>query len=56
MKKLRLQPEDLAVTSFEVDADQIDARGTIEAQEFVATGNTRCNTCYTCYTICLPYC
>lgn len=59
MRKLRLQLDDLAVTSFET-ADADEARGTVDAQAFDPTRRTRCPTCdtlcQTCETLCLPFC
>ena len=53
MKKLRLEPEDLSVTTFEVDAESLQDKGTVEALELDPTRQTRCETCRT---LCLPYC
>ena len=49
MKKLRLELDDLAVTSFDTEEEQ-DA---VEAQ---ALDPTRRTACPTCRTLCLPYC
>ena len=57
MEKLRLNLEEITVTSFEVAPEEGRLRGTVEAQELLApTRQTGCNTCYTCRTNCLPYC
>jgi len=53
MKKLTLQPEELTVTSFEIDPERDPDRGTVEAQALDQTRQTRCPTCRT---LCLPYC
>jgi hypothetical protein len=60
MKKLRLEVDDLTVTSFAVDADRLDGTGTVEAHGFAPTRQTRCvscdTLCPTCATYCAPYC
>ena len=53
MKKLRLQLDELAVTSFDTASDADESRGTVEAQ---ALDPTRRTACPTCATLCLPYC
>jgi hypothetical protein len=53
MEKLRLDPDALTVTSFDVPRELAGAAGTVQAQEF---GPTNGNTCRTCPTNCLPYC
>jgi len=53
MKKIRLDPDALTVTSFDVPRELAGGAGTVEAQEF---NPTRGNTCATCLTNCLPYC
>ena len=57
MKKLRLELDDLAVTSFDTAAGD-EGRGTVEAH--APTRHTACPTCDTlcptCETLCLPYC
>jgi len=59
MKKLRLELDDLQVTSFETAAEDA-GRGTVEARELDPTRRTACPTCdtlcATCPTLCLPYC
>jgi hypothetical protein len=59
MRKLKLDLDDLTVTSFDVRADEGTDRGTVEARG-VPTRNTNCATCAsvcdTCATNCLPYC
>ena len=52
MEKLRLELDDLAVTSFETAQADGD-RGTVEAQALDPTRHTRCPTCET---LCLPFC
>ena len=47
MPKLKLVPEDLAVTTFEAVAD-------LPAEGLLAP--TRQTACETCRTLCLPYC
>jgi chromosome condensin MukBEF ATPase and DNA-binding subunit MukB len=53
MEKLRLELQDLTVTSFEIGRDRAQDRRTVEAQELAPTRQTRCDTCRT---LCLPYC
>jgi hypothetical protein len=52
VQKLRLELDELAVTSFET-AEAEESRGTVEAQ---ALDPTRRTACPTCRTLCLPYC
>jgi hypothetical protein len=57
MQKLKLNLDDLAVTTFAADADDAAANGTVQAHDVtVVFGPTRANTCATCYTNCAPYC
>ena len=60
MKKLRLDVDDLTVTTFAADTGGADEPGTVEAQALAATRNTRCvscdTLCSTCQTYCAPYC
>jgi hypothetical protein len=57
MNKLRLDLEDLAVSSFVPREDDAARPGTVQAHEVTALlAPTRRNTCQTCYTNCLPYC
>jgi hypothetical protein len=53
MEKLRLELDDLAVTSFEAESEPEGNVGTVEAQELDPTRRTACPTCRT---LCLPYC
>ena len=53
MQKLRLELDDLTVTSFDTAEETEEQRGTIEAQELAPTRRTRCPTCET---LCLPFC
>ena len=53
MEKLRLERDDLTVTSFGTAPDEAAARGTVEAQALDPTRHTRCPTCET---LCLPFC
>ena len=59
MRKLKLDLDDLTVTSFDVVTEAEETRGTVEARA-VPTRNTNCATCAsvcdTCATFCLPYC
>lgn len=55
MQKLRLNLEDLVVTSFAAHAADANEPGTVQAHVLVF-GPTRANTCQTCETNCLPYC
>ena len=59
MEKLRLELDDLVVTSFETAAAE-DSRGTVEGQVLDPTRHTRCPTCDTlcptCQTLCAPVC
>ena len=59
MEKLKLERDDLQVTSFET-AEAEESRGTVEGQALDPTRRTACPTCdtlcATCYTNCLPYC
>jgi hypothetical protein len=57
MEKLRLNLDEITVTSFDVASEEDRVRGTVEARELLApTRQTGCDTCYTCRTNCLPYC
>jgi hypothetical protein len=57
MKKLRLDLDELTVTTFATDAVEAEAAGTVQANDAtVVFGPTRANTCQTCYTNCLPNC
>jgi hypothetical protein len=57
MKKLRLDLDALAVTTFATDDQEAQAAGTVQANDAtVVFGPTRANTCQTCYTNCLPNC
>jgi len=53
MEKLKLELEELAVTSFDTASDTDEGRGTVEARAFDPTHHTGCPTCRT---LCLPYC
>ena len=53
MEKLRLELDDLAVTSFNTASETDERRGTVEAQALDPTRHTGCPTCRT---LCLPYC
>lgn len=53
MEKLRLDPDALTVTSFDVARTPAGDAGTVQARELAPT---RFNTCSTCPTNCLPYC
>jgi hypothetical protein len=53
MEKLRLELDDLTVTSFKTVPEADETRGTVEAQELDPTRRTACPTCRT---LCLPYC
>lgn len=47
MRKLRLDPDALAVESFAPRAECAEARGTVQANENIATGVYSCwKTCY----------
>jgi predicted metal-binding protein len=52
---MKLDLDKLAVTTFTATAEEAPSRGTVAAHALVS-GNTRCNTCQTCYTNCLPNC
>ncbi|HKP75167.1 MAG TPA: hypothetical protein VJT67_06455 [Longimicrobiaceae bacterium] len=57
MEKLRLNLDEITVTSFEAASEEARPQGTVEGRELLApTRQTGCNTCYTCRTNCLPYC
>lgn len=57
MKKLRLELDELTVSTFATDEQEQEATGTVQANDAtVIFGPTRANTCATCYTNCLPYC
>ena len=60
MEKLKLELDELAVTSFDTAAETEEGRGTVEAQALAPTRRTQCATCdtlcATCETLCLPYC
>lgn len=57
MQKLKLNLDDLTVTTFAAAADEAQGEGTVQAHDAtVLFGPTRANTCQTCYTNCLPYC
>jgi hypothetical protein len=57
MRKLRLDLDDLAVSSFVPRAEDAQRPGTVQAHGVTALlAPTRSNTCQTCYTNCLPYC
>jgi len=56
MEKLKLSLDEITVTSFEAGAEQGREQGTVEAHEMVVYTRQACNTNYTCYTNCLPYC
>ena len=58
MRKIRLAVDDLAVTSFEVEAAPADAHGTVQGREDAThlTHCGTCDTCNTCVTFCLPNC
>ena len=53
MEKLKLELDDLAVTSFDTASETDERRGTVEAQALDPTRHTGCPTCRT---LCLPYC
>jgi hypothetical protein len=52
-KKLTLNVEELAVTSFDPAPVQAEPRGTVEAHALAPSRNTAC---VTCRTMCAPYC
>ena len=57
MKKLRLDLDELTVSTFATDELVTEETGTVQANDAtVIFGPTRANTCATCYTHCLPYC
>ena len=60
MEKLRLELDELTVTSFDTAPAPDADRGTVEARVLNPTRQTRCPTCdtlcATCETLCLPYC
>ena len=57
MRKLRLDLDDLAVSTFVPSAQSATRAGTVQAHGVTAVlAPTRSNTCQTCYTNCLPYC
>ena len=60
MEKLKLELDDLQVTSFATDASDSPRGGTVQGQALDPTRRTACPTCdtlcATCYTNCLPYC
>lgn len=57
MQKLRLDLDDLTVSSFVPQAKDAPAGGTVQAHDAMPVfGPTNGNTCRSCYTNCLPYC
>jgi hypothetical protein len=57
MQKLRLNLDELAVTTFATDDQDAQGEGTVQAHDAtVVFGPTRANTCQSCYTNCAPIC